>query len=73
MRRSVSDEIWEKWLKSDGIERLSLIEKLGLHKVAIALKNSNSVAFSFTTLLNAYFEDLAEEDLAEVVEKRGKK
>lgn len=51
---------WMKWLESDDIERLKLVETLGIHKTAIALKDSNSVGASFATLLNAYFEDLAE-------------
>lgn len=56
----VMENFWTKWLESNEIERLKLIEKLGIHKTAIALKGSNSVGTSVAVLLNSYFEDLAE-------------
>lgn len=56
----IMEKFWAKWLESNEIERLELIEKLGTHKIAIALRDSDLVGHSLATLLNSYFEDLAE-------------
>lgn len=64
--RTIAEKFWVKWLKGDEVERLKLIEKLGIHKTAIALKHSSFVGTSFAVLLNSYLEDLVE-----IVRKKG--
>jgi hypothetical protein len=51
-------EFWQKWLEADSVERINILKPIA-EKLMEAAKVDIHID-SFTSMLNSYFEDLAE-------------
>jgi len=51
-------EFWKKWLESDCLKRVDLIEKLPILKELLNMRNVKEAKHSFALIFNSLFEDL---------------